>query len=275
MATPVASNQLMTPYMAAYEGLKTDMLSINVKDNSYIISGAQSIASSAWGSSTNYNTRIMTRADMVNAGIWAAQNGTSGYSDNQCVPYGILHDYQMNNQFGYQGTALNWGENNLATNYNNYGFVDVYLYSPYYHMKTWRVVEDFLILWCWNGSNSFAGAGNICIYKGGPTYTLQDFTYNSQMNRALSWDGTWVCIMSTPWFCNAGIPSSSAYLSITKVASSTFEIGGRDNSYWTPSSYWRSSVLSDAYYSDYVYEMHNPVAVAGGTNGLRTKIYIY
>ena len=98
MATPVASNQLVTPRDLAQEGIWTNPTNtfLNMRDSSGINTIAQTLATNAWGSSTNYNTRIMTRQDIINTGV-AAYNNITGYSTNQCPPFGPLYDY--NNSF--------------------------------------------------------------------------------------------------------------------------------------------------------------------------------
>lgn len=279
MATAVASNQLITPYMATQQGLKTDNTGGDAKNLSNIISKSQSLAYSAWGSSTNYDTRIMTRADMVNSGIWAAQEGTSGYSNNQCVPYGVLHDYQMNNQWVYStATKLNWGSAYLNTGYSNWGYVDVYLYSPYYYLKTWTTTrsDTELNILIWNGSDTvggYAGTFNAYVRQEGSTlYTLADYTKErTGYHPSLDWDGKWVHLLSLPWFDNSGVSASNSYLSLVSL-NETFDFYGVDNYYVTPSKLQKNNVLSDKRGNYDVYTMHDPIRLYG--NGQSTKVYI-
>lgn len=250
MATPVASNQLVTPRDLAQEGIWTNPSNtfLNMRDSSSVNTIAQTLATNAWGSSTNYNTRIMTRQDIINTGV-AAQNNITGYSTNQCPPFGPLYNYN-NDSFYSSFPALNWGSAYLNTSYPNYGYVDIYLYSPYYRLWSWNTDRDGynLNLICWNGSSPAVGVKNCYIGDalgfGGGCDTLGEYTDSGKHFRVLDWDGNWAHLASIPWYDNAnGLATSSCYLTLAAVTGYG-RIYDRANEYVTYSTPAKSTELT-------------------------------
>lgn len=221
MATPVASNQLVTPKNLAQEGIWTNPTDVflNMRNSSSINTIAKTLATNAWGSSTNYNTRIMTRQDIIDTGV-AAYSNITGYSKRQCPPFGPLYDYN-NNSFYSSYPSLNWGSAYLNTNYPNYGYIDIYLYSPYYRLWSWNTSRDDynLNLICWNGSSPAQGVKNCYIGDGlgDGNKTLGAFTSTSKHFRVLDWDGRWAHLASVPWYDNANLATNKCYLTLAAV----------------------------------------------------------
>lgn len=221
MATPVASNQLITPKLMAQEGIWTNPTNnfLDMTNSSNVNTIAQTIATNAWGSSTNYDTRIMTRQNIINSGV-VAQNNITGYSTNQCPPYGPLYNYNNDTFYGSY-KKLSWGSAYLNTGYRNYGYVEIYLKSPYYRPWSWNTDRDGynLNLVCWNGSNSYVGVKNCYVGNGfgDGNMTLGAHTASGAHFKVLDWDGTWAHLMSLPWYDDSGLATSNCYLSIVAV----------------------------------------------------------
>lgn len=281
MIQPVDDNQLVTPQMlweqCASGGIAPELF-----------------AQQAWGNSNSeYNSqhRIITAQDYNNWYGSFEGSPTTGYADNQCVPFSAFENHYQEVFSIIPTININSMGNTSGVNITHSGIVNVYLYSPNQKPRFWFAEESAYQLMVWNkqtGSN-FIGERNCFLHDGIKLRTLTenradiakyynvDDSVNAFRYLDYNYNTGYTRLLTSTWYASVPSLTSTSYLSLIVNDSTAV---WRDT-YYYGTSWDVTSYVFDTHIQTYLggthngyYQIHSPIQLSSKT-GTTTNIYIY